>query len=96
MSEIIVNDFYQYIGKLCDLIIDKNGYFDVFLIYVIVLEQGIIKGFYVYLILVINRLKYQSDYKIVEGVIDKWKEIIFDKGFGWNINMIVNKDNYEK
>ncbi|EEY91883.1 hypothetical protein HMPREF0026_02620 [Acinetobacter junii SH205] len=96
MSEITVNDFYQHIGKLRDLITDKNGYFDALLTYAIALEQGITKGFHAHLTLVINRSKHQSDYKIAEGVIDKWKEITFDKGFGRNINTTANKDNYEK
>nr|WP_227556949.1 hypothetical protein [Acinetobacter johnsonii] len=29
-------------------------------------------------------------------MIDKWKEITFDKGFGRNINTTANKENYEK
>ena len=68
MSEITVNDFYQHIGKLRDLITDKNGYFDALLTYAIALEQGITKGFHAHLTLVINRSKHQSDYKIAEGV----------------------------
>ncbi len=96
MSEITVNDFYQHIGKLRDLITDKNGYFDALLTYAIALEQGITKGFHAHLALVINRSEHQSDYKIAEGVIEKWNEITLSKGVGWNINTTANKDNYEK
>ena len=96
MSEITVNDFYQHIGKLRDLITDKNGYFDALLTYAIALEQGITKGFHAHLALVINRSEHQSDYKIAEGVIEKWNEITLGKGTGWNINATENKENYEK
>ena len=96
LTEITVHDFYRHIGKLRDLITDKNGYFDALLTYAIALEQGITKGFHAHLALVINRSKHQSDYKIAEGVIDKWKEITFDKGFGRNINTTANKENYQR
>jgi len=78
------------------LITDKNGYFDALLTYAIALEQGITKGFHAHLALVINRSEHQSDYKIAEGVIEKWNEITLGKGTGWNINTTENKENYEK
>ena len=94
MSEITVNDFYQHIGKLRDLITDKNGYFDALLTYAIALEQGITKGFHVHLAFVINESKYRNDYNIAKWVIEKWQEITLGKGYGWNNNTTENKKNY--
>lgn len=96
MSEITVYDFYQHIDSLRAVITDKNGCFDGLVTYAIALEQGITKGFHAHLALVINRSEHQSDYKIAEGVIAKWKEITFNKGFGRNINTTENKENYEQ
>ena len=94
MSEITVNDFYQHIGKLRDLITDKNGYFDALLTYAISLEHGITKGFHVHLAFVINESKYRNDYNIAKWVIEKWQEITLGKGYGWNNNTTENKKNY--
>ena len=94
MSEITVNDFYQHIGKLRDLITDKNGYFDALLTYAIALEHGITKGFHVHLAFVINESKYRNDYNIAKWVIEKWQEITLGKGYGWNNNTTENKKNY--
>lgn len=96
MSEITVHDFYQHIDSLRAVITDKNGCFDALLTYAIALEQGITKGFHAHLALVINRSEHQSDYKIAEGVIEKWNEITLGKGTGWNINTTENKENYEQ
>ena len=96
MSEITVYDFYQHIDSLRAVITDKNGCFDALLTYAIALEHGITKGFHAHLALVINRSEHQSDYKIAEGVMEKWNEITFGKGTGWNINTTENKENYEQ
>ena len=96
MSDITVYDFYQHINRLRAVITDKNGCFDALVTYAIALEQGITKGFHAHLALVINRSEHQSDYKIAEGVIEKWNEITLGKGTGWNINATENKENYEK
>jgi hypothetical protein len=89
-----IHDFYQHIGKLRDLITDKNGYFDALLTYAIALEHGITKGFHVHLALVINESKYRNDYNIAKWVIEKWQEITLGKGYGWNNNTTENKKNY--
>lgn len=94
LIEITIHDFYQHIGKLRDLITDKNGYFDALLTYAISLEHGITKGFHVHLALVINESKYRSDYHIAKWVIEKWQEITLGKGYGWNNNTTENKKNY--
>ena len=96
MSEVTVYDFYQHIDSLRAVITDKNGCFDALLTYAIALEHGITKGFHAHLALVINRSEHQSDYKIAEGVMEKWNEITFGKGTGWNINTTENKENYEQ
>src|SRR5690606_20829796 len=96
MSEITVYDFYQHIDSLRAVITDKNGCFDALLTYAIALEHGITKGFHAHLALVINRSEHQSDYKIAEGIMEKWNEITFGKGTGWNINTTENKENYEQ
>ena len=94
LIEITIHDFYQHIGKLRDLITDKNGYFDALLTYAIALEHGITKGFHVHLALVINESKYRNDYNIAKWVIEKWQEITLGKGYGWNNNTTENKKNY--
>ena len=94
LIEITLHDFYQHIGKLRDLITDKNRYFDALLTYAISLEHGITKGFHVHLALVINESKYRNDYKIAEWVIEKWQEITLGKGYGWNNNTTKNKKKY--
>ena len=96
MSEITVYDFYQNIDSLRAVITDKNGCFDGLVTYAIALEQGFTKGFHAHLALVINRSEHQIDYKIAEGVIEKWNEITLSKGAGWNINTTENKENYEQ
>ena len=67
MSEITVNDFYQHIGKLRDLITDKNGYFDALLTYAIALEQGITKGFHAHLALVLIGLSTRAIIRLLKG-----------------------------
>ncbi|OAL77299.1 hypothetical protein AY606_11450 [Acinetobacter sp. SFB] len=94
LIEITIHDFYQHVGKLRDLITDKNGYFDALLTYAIALEHGITKGFHVHLALVINESKYRNDYNIAKWVIEKWQEITLGKGYGWNNNTTENKKNY--
>ncbi|MGC3818885.1 hypothetical protein [Acinetobacter sp. G11] len=94
LKEITIHDFYQHIGKLRDLITDKNGYFDALLTYAISLEHGITKGFHVHLAFVINESKYRNDYNIAKWVIEKWQEITLGKGYGWNNNTTENKKNY--
>ena len=94
LKEITIHDFYQHIGKLRDLITDKNGYFDALLTYAIALEHGITKGFHVHLAFVINESKYRNDYNIAKWVIEKWQEITLGKGYGWNNNTTENKKNY--
>jgi hypothetical protein len=94
LIEITIHDFYQHIGKLRNLITDKNGYFDALLTYAISLEHGITKGFHVHLAFVINESKYRSDYHIAKWVIEKWQEITLGKGYGWNNNTAENKKNY--
>ena len=94
LKEITIHDFYQHIGKLRDLITDKNGYFDALLTYAISLEHGITKGFHVHLAFVINESKYRNDYHIAKWVIEKWQEITLGKGYGWNNNTTENKKNY--
>ena len=94
LKDITIHDFYQHIGKLRDLITDKNGYFDALLTYAIALEHGITKGFHVHLAFVINESKYRNDYNIAKWVIEKWQEITLGKGYGWNNNTTENKKNY--
>lgn len=94
LKDITIHDFYQHVGKLRDLITDKNGYFDALLTYAIALEHGITKGFHVHLALVINESKYRNDYNIAKWVIEKWQEITLGKGYGWNNNTTENKKKY--
>ena len=94
LKDITLHDFYQHVGKLRDLITDKNGYFDALLTYAIALEHGITKGFHVHLALVINESKYRNDYNIAKWVIEKWQEITLGKGYGWNNNTTENKKKY--
>ena len=94
LKDITIHDFYQHVGKLRDLITDKNGYFDALLTYAIALEHGITKGFHVHLAFVINESKYRNDYNIAKWVIEKWQEITLGKGYGWNNNTTENKKKY--
>ncbi|SPL70296.1 YagK/YfjJ domain-containing protein [Acinetobacter stercoris] len=94
MSNITVQDFYNHIESLRNLLKDKNGCFKHLLGYGLALEQGSSKGYHVHLMLIYNGSERCQDWYLANEVIQKWQEITQGLGYGLNNNTPEKKKQY--
>lgn len=94
MLNITVQDFYNHIESLRNLLKDKNGCFRDLLGYGLALEQGITKGYHAHLMLIYNGSERCQDWHLANKVIQKWQEITQRVGYGVSSNTTEKKKQY--
>ncbi|WP_257224309.1 inovirus Gp2 family protein [Acinetobacter sp. YH16042] len=94
MSNITVQDFYNHIESVRNLLKDKNGCFKYLLGYGLALEQGVTKGYHAHLMLIYNGSERCKDWYLADEVIQKWQKITQGLGYGLNNNTPEKKKQY--
>ena len=94
MSNITVQDFYNHIESVRNLLKDKNCCFKHLLGYGLALEQGITKGYHAHLMLIYNGSERCKDWYLADEVIQKWQKITQGVGYGVSSNTPEKKKQY--
>lgn len=96
IQQVNIHSFYRHIKTLCDRLKDKNGCFKHLLGYSMALEQGVSKGYHAHLLLIYNGSERKGDEHIAYQVIQKWQDISFGLGYGFNLHSKEYKKKFEK
>ena len=94
---ITIEDFYEHINKLCQMMRNKNTCFRCLQGYAWALEQGGIEGgLHCHLLLIYDGNKRQNDWYIAKEVGEKWKAITGGLGEFYSYHDKETKQGYER
>ena len=96
LENVTLDDFYEHVTKLRELISNKQTCFEHLQGYAWALEQGVDKSLHCHLLLMFNGAKRQNDVFIGMEVEKKWLSITDNTGNCYNCNNQEYKEDFQK
>lgn len=95
LHRVTIDNFYEHVKKLRELISNKDAEFEHLEHYAIALEQGYDHGYHCHLLLIYNSTRRQRDTYLGQAVGEKWQHITGGLGSYYNCNDLKHKKIYK-